>query len=69
MEIPCSICGKKWSNLQSLQDHQRGVHKMGTPYVCACGTTFHWRKGIARHKKKCATFLSAVSGQDVNATM
>lgn len=49
----CNVCLKRFKAKKYLQDHLRGVHKIGSPYQCKCGFTSYWRNQYISYRKMC----------------
>ena len=49
----CSLCMKPCKTRIYLEDHKRGVHKIGQPFMCICGAHNWWRSNFLAHKRKC----------------
>ena len=61
--IVCNVCAKPCKTRRYLEDHMRGMHKLGRPFVCACGAINWWRANFLTHKKSCQKANSA-AGRD-----
>lgn len=46
------VCNRNFSSVATLQDHTDSEHA-GKRHSCACGNSYKWRSGLARHKAEC----------------
>ena len=59
----CPLCSRHFTRTRVLNDHLRGQHHLGDPFVCDCGAEFRNRTSMNKHKKKCQVCLVKVVGK------